>query len=96
MKADKSNLSLFIDEELQPNEEFTVSKQLDLDCQELKDREHTFNLENNTSTVKEGVRKIKFILEESDTPQSVPSWLWIILIAFFSWAAFYIVTNFSL
>ena len=30
----------------------------------------------------------KFIIEGSETPQSVPSWLWIILIAFFAWATF--------
>ena len=38
----------------------------------------------------------KFIIEGSETPQTVPSWLWIILIAFFGWAAYYIITNFSL
>ncbi len=38
----------------------------------------------------------KFIIEGSETPQSIPSWLWIILIAFFGWAAYYIVTNISL
>ncbi len=38
----------------------------------------------------------KFIIEGSETPQSVPNWLWILLIAFFGWAAFYIITNFSL
>jgi hypothetical protein len=38
----------------------------------------------------------KFIIEGSETPQSVPSWLWILLIAFFGWASYYLVTNFSL
>lgn len=38
----------------------------------------------------------KFIIEGSETPQSVPSWLWILLIAFFGWAAYYLITNFSL
>lgn len=38
----------------------------------------------------------KFIIEGSETPQSVPSWLWIILIAFFGWAAYYMISNFSL
>ena len=38
----------------------------------------------------------KFIIEGSETPQSVPSWLWIILIAFFGWAAYYFITYFSL
>ncbi len=38
----------------------------------------------------------KFIITGSETPQSVPSWLWIILIAFFGWAAYYVITYFNL
>ena len=38
----------------------------------------------------------KFLIEGSETPQSIPSWLWILLIAFLGWAAFYTITNFSL
>lgn len=38
----------------------------------------------------------KFIIEGSETPQSVPNWLWIIVIGFFGWAAFYLIRNFSL
>lgn len=38
----------------------------------------------------------KFLIEGSETPQSIPSWLWILLVAFLGWAAFYIITNFSL
>lgn len=38
----------------------------------------------------------KFIIEGSETPQSVPSWLWILLIAFFGWGAYYLITNFTL
>lgn len=38
----------------------------------------------------------KFIIEGSETPQSVPNWLWILLIAFFGWAAYYMITNFNL
>lgn len=38
----------------------------------------------------------KFIIEGSETPHSVPSWLWIILIVFFGWAAYYLMTNFNL
>ena len=37
-----------------------------------------------------------FIIEGSETPQSIPSWLWIILIAFFGWAAYYVVTYISI
>lgn len=38
----------------------------------------------------------KFIIEGSETPQSVPSWLWILLVAFLGWAAYYLITNFNL
>jgi hypothetical protein len=35
----------------------------------------------------------KFIIEGSETPQSVPNWLWILLIVFLGWAAFYFIKN---
>lgn len=38
----------------------------------------------------------KFIIEGSETPKSIPNWLWILLIAFFGWAAYYMITNFNL
>jgi len=38
----------------------------------------------------------KFLIEGSETPQSVPSWLWILLVAFLGWAAFYMIKYFSL
>lgn len=38
----------------------------------------------------------KFIIEGSETPQTIPNWLWILLIAFFGWAAYYIITYFNL
>ncbi len=134
MKEDKSKVSLFIDEELQPIAELSVPVQFELDTRKLTDGKHILKLVSKSSTGREGIRKIKFvvrngpaisiegisenaildgtvplminaydkgnqkkfIIEGSETPQSVPSWLWIILIAFFGWAAFYIVTNFSL
>lgn len=37
-----------------------------------------------------------FMIEGSETPHSVPNWLWILLIVFFAWAIFYCITNFSL
>ncbi len=38
----------------------------------------------------------KFNIEGSETPQSVPNWLWIILVVFLGWAAYYLITNFNL
>lgn len=37
----------------------------------------------------------KFMIVGSETPQSIPSWLWILIIAFFGWAAFYTITSLS-
>lgn len=36
----------------------------------------------------------RFMIEGSETPRTVPSWLFIILIAFSAWAAYYLITNF--
>ena len=134
MVEDKSKVSLFIDDELQPIAELAVPVQFELDTRKLTDGEHTLKLVSRSSLGREGIRKIKFIvrngpaisiegisenavldgtvplminaydkgnqqkfiIEGSETPQTVPSWLWIILIAFFGWAAYYIITNFSL
>ena len=37
-----------------------------------------------------------FIIEGSETPQTVPNWLWIIIILFFGWTIYYLITNFNL
>lgn len=134
MKEDKSRITMFIDDELQPIGELVAPVQFELDTRKLTDGEHTLRLVSKSATGREGIRKInfivrngpaiaveglsdnvivdgviplminaydkgnqhKFIIEGSETPQSVPSWLWILLIAFFGWAAFYLITNFSL
>lgn len=37
-----------------------------------------------------------FMIEGSETPHSIPSWIWILLTLFFAWGVFYCITNFSL
>lgn len=37
-----------------------------------------------------------FVIEGSETPHSIPSWLWILLIGFSGWAMFYCITNMNL
>ncbi|MCB0481165.1 MAG: cytochrome C [Flavobacteriales bacterium] len=37
----------------------------------------------------------QFIIGGSETPQSVPSWMLILLVTFIGWAAYYLLTNFS-
>ncbi len=134
MHEDKSKVSLFVDDELQPIAELVAPVQFELDTRKLTDGEHTLKLVSRSSNGREGIRKIKFIvrngpaiaveglsenevvdgsvplminaydkgdqvkfiIEGSETPQTVPTWLWILLIAFVGWAAFYIVTNISL
>lgn len=134
MKEDKSKITLFIDDDLQPVAELEVPVQFELDTRKLTDGEHILKLVSKSPTGREGIKKIKFIvrngpaiavegisentivdgivplminaydkgnqkkfiIEGSETPHSVPSWLWIILIVFFGWAAYYLVTNFNL
>jgi hypothetical protein len=38
----------------------------------------------------------KFIIHGSETPQSISPWLWILIVVFFGWATYYLITNFSL
>jgi hypothetical protein len=36
----------------------------------------------------------KFLIEGSETPRSVPSWLWATIVLFVGWAAYYFITSF--
>jgi hypothetical protein len=36
-----------------------------------------------------------FIIEGSETPQSIPSWVWILIIGFAAWAMYYLIRYFS-
>jgi hypothetical protein len=134
MHEDKSKVSLFVDDDLQPIAELSTPVQFELDTRKLTDGEHTLKLVSKSPNGREGIRNIKFIvrngpaisieglsenavvdgivplminaydkgnqqqfvIEGSETPQTIPSWLWIIVIAFFGWAAYYILTYSSL
>lgn len=37
-----------------------------------------------------------FLIEGSETPQSIPAWVWILIIGFIGWAIFYHVRYFSI
>lgn len=37
-----------------------------------------------------------FYIEGSETPQSIPAWVWILIIGFFGWALFYLVRYISI
>jgi hypothetical protein len=36
----------------------------------------------------------KFLITGSETPQSIPAWIWILLISFAGWAIFYLIRYF--
>ena len=38
----------------------------------------------------------KFLIAGSETPQTIPSWVWIMIIGFFGWALYYLVTYISI
>ncbi|MBO3698246.1 cytochrome C [Roseivirga sp. E12] len=39
--------------------------------------------------------KENFIVAGSETPKAVPAWLWVIIICFISWGAFYLISNWN-
>lgn len=38
----------------------------------------------------------RFLIDGSETPKSIPSWFWALIILFAGWAAFYGITNFTI
>lgn len=38
----------------------------------------------------------KFLIKGSETPKSIPTWMWVVLIAFVGWAAFYFIRYFTM
>jgi hypothetical protein len=134
MEEEKSKITLFIDNDLQPIANLIAPVQFELDTRKLIDGEHTLKIVSKSSTGREGIRKIKFIvrngpaiaieglndggvvdgiiplminaydkgnqkkfiIQGSETPQTIPSWLWIILVAFLGWAAYYIILNYNI
>lgn len=35
----------------------------------------------------------KFLIEGSETPKSIPAWVWVVIILFIGWAMFYFITS---
>ena len=134
MRADKSKVSIFIDDDLQPIADLLTPVQFEIDTRKLTDGAHVLKIVSKSPTGREGIRLVKFfvrngpsisieglkenevvdgtipllinaydkgnqtmfMIEGSETPHSVPYWLWILLIAFTAWAIFYSITNFSI
>jgi hypothetical protein len=64
-------------------------------------RKIKFMVRNGPAIAIEGLKddkgnQKKFMIEGSETPQSIPSWLWMMLMLFLGWAIFYAITNFNL
>ncbi|MEO8569374.1 MAG: cytochrome C [Ginsengibacter sp.] len=38
----------------------------------------------------------KFLIQGSETPQSIPSWVWILIIGFAGWVLYYLITYLSM
>lgn len=38
----------------------------------------------------------KFLIQGSETPKSIPSWVWILIIGFIGWALYYLISYFYL
>jgi hypothetical protein len=38
----------------------------------------------------------KFLIEGSETPHSIPAWLWMIIILFIGWAMYYFITSLNM
>ena len=34
----------------------------------------------------------KFLIEGSETPHSIPAWLWVVIVGFVGWAIYYVIT----
>ena len=134
MSSEKSKITLFIDNDIQPIAVLETPVQFDLDTKKLTDGEHALKIVSQSPNGREGIRKVKFfvrngpaislegikdnstvdgtiplminaydkgtqknfIIHGSETPQSIPSWLWILLVGFFGWATYYLITNYSL
>ena len=129
MKA-KSNIFIFIDDELKHIASFVSPVHFELDTRKLVDGNHTLKIVSKDPTGKEGIRLIpfevrngpaiavecidenavvdwilplminaygkgdqtKFLIEGSETPQSIPSWVWILIIGIGGWVLFYLIT----
>ncbi len=132
MKAEKSIVKLFMDDDPEPFAELEAPVNFELDTRRLPDGEHTLTILGKDPAGREGIRRIpfvvrngpsiavegikedavvegvlpimvnaygrgnqnRFLIEGSETPRSIPSWIWAALIVFFAWAAYYTITYF--
>ncbi|MDX5319795.1 MAG: cytochrome C [Bacteroidota bacterium] len=128
MKAEKSKVYLFMDDEEHPTAILDTPVEFELDTRKLTDGQHCLRIISKSPQGREGIKVIPFIvrngpaitveglkegrevdgtiplmihaydkghssrfmIEGSESPHSIPSWLWILAIGFFGWAGHYL------
>lgn len=75
---------------------FTVRNGPAISIEGLKDREEVDGLVPIMINAYDKGDQKKFIISGSETPQSVPSWVWILLIGILGWAAYYMIMHYSI
>lgn len=72
---------------------FTVRNGPDISIEGLKENEVVDGvLPIMISAYGKGDQKV-FLIEGSETPRSIPSWVWLLHIVFGGWAMYYLITN---
>ncbi|MBY0347606.1 MAG: cytochrome C [Hydrotalea flava] len=125
---DKSTITVFLDDEVQPIATFESPVRFELDTRKLVDGDHVLRIVSKDPTGKEGIRIMPFVVRNgpaievegikenavvdgilplminaygkgnqkeflivgSESPKSIPSWVWVITISFIAWAIFYL------
>lgn len=75
---------------------FTVRNGPAITVEGLKDREVVDGVIPLMINAYDKGNQQKFLIEGSETPHSIPSWLWILIIVLTAWGLFYGITNFSI
>ena len=133
MTKDKTNVLLFIDDNMQPIADLETPIVFDFDTSKLTDGEHILKIVSQSPSGREGIRKINFtvkngpaisieglkdndivdgsfplminaydkgnqksfVIEGSETPQTIPVWMWVLIIVIAGWGAYYGITYFN-
>lgn len=130
----KSQIYIFMDEEVNPLVVVTAPIHIEIDTRKLVDGKHSLKLVSKDPSGKEGIRIIpfevrngpaiavegiqenavvdgvvpiminaygkgdqkSFLISGSKTPQTIPFWVWILLICFIAWSLYYLVRYMNL
>lgn len=76
--------------------EFTVKNGPIINLEGLSDKETVNGILPLMLNAYDTGKKQSFIIKGSENPRIIPIWIWVFALIFIAWAAFYIITNFSL